>query len=64
MTKKIIFFSLIAIILIAAWYFLIYKPSPSIMNGAPCTINQLAGKVINGVCKAIPVQEAQLSIKI
>lgn len=46
--------------LIAAYYFLIYKPGQDVlaqMEGAPCTINAIPGTVKNGIC--VPAQPKQ-----
>jgi hypothetical protein len=64
MLKKILLISLVAIILIAAWYFLIYKPGhPILIEGAPCKTNNLPGKIIAGVCVSNAVIEDSIPKK-
>ncbi len=58
--KSIIFFVILAVIAIVslAYYYLIYKPAQvadaTFMEGASCTIDGKAGKVVNGVCVPAP----------
>lgn len=64
MTKKILIIALLVIILVTAWYFLIYKPSQNVMvEGQPCTLpGGLKGTIVGGVCK-IEVIESGLPVK-
>lgn len=63
--KKIIIISLLAIILIVSWYFLIYKPAQVTIvtsnEGSPCTTGGVPGKIKNGVCVPLGVGSGTVS---
>lgn len=57
--KKIIIGVIIAIviIMIVAWYYLIYKPSKTNFEGATCRIGSSRGIIKNDVCVPLSLTE-------
>lgn len=57
MIKKLLLIALLLIIVAVAWYFLIYKPGQQTTEGDSCSAAGLPGRIKNGVCVALPVNE-------
>lgn len=55
MNKKLIAVIIVAIILIAIayWYF-IYRPANTLVDGTPCKKSGIPGTIVNGTCVTTP----------